>query len=307
MPALWFALRRLLLGAAAVVLTLTVVFLASERLVDPITARLGAEAPPGDVEALRAALGLDDPFAVRAGRTVTQLVRGEFGDSLQMDRPAGPLVLDALGATARLAALALPLGVVGGLVLGSATAAVERRARRRVGWPPLLATSAVPDFVAAVVCVQLVAVAWGWFPPSGAGALPMAVAVLAVLAAAELALLLSDRLHAFGREPWALAALARGATSRRLLTGHLLRPAAVQVTSWATFELGHLLGGALIVETVFGLHGIGRVAVTAAGFRDVPVLLAAASAAAVTFLLVRFAGDLAVAALDPRVRDGLAR
>lgn len=169
----------------------------------------------------------------------------------------------------------------------------------------LLAASGVPDFVAAVVCVQVVAVSWGAFPPSGSGALPMAVAVLAALAACELALLLSDRLHAFSREPWALAALARGVGSSRLLTHHLLRPSAVQVTSWATFELGHLLGGALIVEPVFGLHGIGRVAVTAAEFRDVPVLLAAATAAAATFLLVRFAGDLTVAALDPRVRDGL--
>ena len=297
-------MRRLVVAAAAVVVLLGLVFLGAQGLTDPVTARLGPDAPPEQVAALRAELGIDDPLLVRAARSVGDIARGSFGESEQLDRPAGDIVGPALVKTLEIAVRAAPFALLGGIVLGAGLTALELRVRRRFAGTALLAVQSVPSFVLAVLVIQVLAVRLGIAAPSGTAARPLAVLVLAGVSAGQLALLLNDRLHELTREPYVLAALARG-RSRTQVLRQLLRPAGVQLASFATLEAGFLLGGALVVETVFGYPGLGRVAVSATEFRDLPVLLAAATASAGAFLVARFAGDLALVALDPRVRDGL--
>jgi peptide/nickel transport system permease protein len=107
------------------------------------------------------------------------------------------------------------------------------------------------------------------------------------------------------REPFVTAALARGVGERAVYVRHLMRPACSLVVSYAALQLGYLLGGSLVMETVFGYPGIGRLAVEALSARDLPVLMAAAACSALGFLALRFAADLALLWLDPRVRDGV--
>lgn len=302
---LGWALRRLVVATAAVLVLLGLVFVGAQGLTDPVTARLGPDASAQEVAGLRAQLGLDDPFIVRAARSVADVARGDFGTSEQLSRPAGDIVGPALRNTLSLAVRAAPLAVLGGLIIGAGVTLVELRLGHRFAGLPLLAVQSVPSFVVSVLVIQLLAVRLGVAAPSGTAARPLAVLVLASVSAGQLALLLNDRLHELTREPYVLAALARGQSRMQVVRHHLLRPACVQLASFATLEVGFLLGGALVVETVFGYPGLGRVAVNATEFRDLPVLLAAAATSAAAFLAVRFLGDLALLGLDPRVRDGV--
>lgn len=305
MVALGWALRRLAFGAVGVVVALTIVFLGAQRLTDPVTARLGPDAPHSQVVALRHELGLDRPLAVQAADTASNIVRGRFGDSYQFSRPAGQIVGPAVVATLALTIRALPLSLAVALLLGVGLTLVELKIGHRFAGTPLLILASVPTFVAAVLVVQILAVQLGLAPPSGTGARPLAALVLGAASGVQLALLLGDRLHELAREPYVLAALTRGLRPGAVVRRHLLRPAGVQLSSFAALEAGYLLGGALVIETVFAYPGIGRLAVGAAEFRDLPILLSAASVSAAAFLLVRLVGDLALVALDPRIRDGL--
>lgn len=305
MTALLWAGRRLLIGIAGVVVALTLVFLGAQYLADPVRARLGPDAPAEQVDALRNRLGLDQPLPVQAFTTAAKIVRGDFGASYQLDRPAADVVGTGFANTVTLAAHAVPISLITALVLGLGLTIVEIKFGRRIAEPGMLALAAIPGFVAAVLAVQIFSVQLGLTPPSGTGALPLAAAVLGVSSGLQMALLLSDRVHELSREPYVLAALSRGASVTTVVRRELVRPASVQLLSFLTLEVGYLLGGALVVETVFGYPGVGQLAVRAAEFRDLPILLAAATISAASFLAVRFVGDLGLVALDPRVRDGL--
>ncbi len=305
MRMLRWALGRLLLGLVAVALTLVALFLAAEGMSDPVAAVLGPDAPDAQRAALRERLGLDRPLPERAILAATHLASGDFGRSYRLDRPARDVVGDALPATLALAGAALPVGLIGGVGLGLGLAALGRRGHARwVGLVPL-AVQAVPSFVAAIVAVQLLAVQWRLFPASGREAFVLPSVLLGAGVASRLGLLLADRLSELAREPFVLAALARGAGEWALVRRHLLRPAGSLVVSYASLQLGYVLGGSLVLETVFAYPGVGRLAVAALASRDLPVLMAAAAASAVGFLLLRFGADLALLWLDPRVRDGV--
>ncbi|WP_426955673.1 ABC transporter permease [Muricoccus radiodurans] len=292
------ALRRLLGGALALLVALVLLGLAAEGLGDPTTRQLGPETDAAARAALRAELGLDLPFLSRLLAPVGEVLTGDLGRSVWLRRPVAELLAETLPVSLRLAALAWPLGLVGGTVLGLILAS----GRPGLARFPLLLLS-VPGFVGAVLAVQVFAVELGWVPAAGFSgwvSLLLPAALIGGALAVKLGLLLQDRLRALAREPFVTFALSRSLGPVRHLLAYRLLPAAGLLARFGALHAGYLLGGALVMETVFGLPGLGRLAVLALTNRDLALLRGCMLAAGVGFLLARFVAEALQAWLDPR-------
>lgn len=290
-------------GAAALFAAVVALILAMDLLGDPAAFQLPMESDEAARAAFRAEHGLDQPLSVRLAARVTALALGRFGESQWLRRPAAAVVAEHLPATVALAALAVPGGLAGGVIIGLALGLSAGRrwaARLRAA---MLAGFAVPGFVVAIVAIQLVAVEWRLLPASGFDtwtALILPAGLLAAGFAMRLGLLLQDRLTALTGQPFVRFARAKGLSHALVLRRHLLRPAAGLALGYASLQLGYLLGGALVMESVFAIPGLGRLAVLALANRDLPLLQACLVVAGSCFLAVRLVADLLHAALDPR-------
>lgn len=303
--ALRWVSERFLIGLAALVTVLVALVAASPVLSDPVLAVVGPDASAEQTAAVRDRLGLDEPPLTRVVELSGRVLVGDFGESYRLGLPARELVVDALPRTVSLALVAAPIGVLLGVVGGLGLGLLRRRAAL-AGGLALLAVQAVPGFVVAIVAVQLFAVRARVVPPSGPGTLWLAGPLLGIGLAVRLTLLLGDRLTVLTREPFVATALGHGLSRSAVALRHLLRPAASVVVSYAAVQFGYLLGGSVVVQTVFGYPGLGRLAVQALGTADLPVVLAAAAVAGTAFLGLRIAADVALVLLDPRVRSGTA-
>lgn len=291
-------LRRLLGGMLTLLVALLLLGLAAEGLGDPTARQLGPEADEAARAALHSALGLDLSLPVRLLAPVWQLLSGDLGTSAWLRRPVATLVGEVLPVTLRLTALAWPLGLGLGTVLGLVLA------NGRPGWAngPLLLMS-FPGFVAAVLAVQLFSVELGWFPAagySGWSSLLLPAGLLGCALGVKLGLILQDRLRALATEPFVTFAAARGLGWWRTLLAYRLLPAAGLLARFGALHAGYLLGGTLVMETVFGLPGLGRLAVLALTNRDLALLRGCMLAAGIGFLLARFAAEALQDWLDPR-------
>ena len=306
-------LRRLLMLLPTLWVVGTVAFLLTHALPgDPAGVMLGPEATPAQVQALRAELDLDTPLGARYLGWLGDLVRGDLGTSVHHDRPVTALLAERVVPTLQLTLAALLVAVAVGLPAGVV-------ASRRPGsvldrTVTLLATSAtaVAGFFLAMLLVLLFAVGLGWLPATGsvplsedpvahlrhlvlpalALGLPLAGIPARVLRAALLDLVDADHLA---------AATARGVSPHRRLLRHELPGALAPTVTVLGTAVADLLGGAIIVETVFNLPGMGQLVGTAIAHRDLPVITGAIVVLAVVHVLVSLAVDLVVAALDPRV------
>ncbi|MDT0345707.1 ABC transporter permease [Streptomyces litchfieldiae] len=308
---------RLLAGRLAVtgglLLLLSVVVFAGTDLLpgDPATARLGGLGPAEVAEA-RARLGLDRPLAERYGEWVTGLLRGDLGTSAE-GRPVGELLSERLGNSLLLAGLTLAVLVPGSLLLGVAAGLRQGRAVDRAVTTGMLLLAAVPEFVVAGGLVLLFAVTLGWLPavslvPAGASPLSVPeVLVLPVLSLLLLGLAYATRLiraatAAAARAPHVEFMRINGLPPRTVLREGVLPavlPVALQV--WLTTGAG-LIGGAVLVERVFGYPGIGDVLIRAVQSGDLPVVQALAMLLGGVMLLALFAADLSTRALTPVLR-----
>jgi len=292
------ALRRLLGGAVTLLIALLLLGLAAEGLGDPAARQLGPEADEAARAALRAELGLDAPLWQRLFLPILALLKGDLGQSVWLHRPVAALVGEVLPVTLRLAAAAWPIGLSLGITLGLLLAS------SRPGWArlPLLLLS-MPGFVAAVLAVQIFAAGLGWFPAAGYQgwySLVLPGALLGGALGVKLGLILQDRLRSLAQEPFMTFARARSLGRLRMLLAYRLLPAAGLLARFGALHAGYLLGGTLVVEMVFGLPGLGRLAVLALTNRDLALLRGCMLAAGTGFLLARFAAEALQNWLDPR-------
>jgi len=301
-----YAIRRLLLTIPVLLGVATLVF-ALIHLVpgDPAEAMLGDSAPPADLAELRTKLGLDKPLLAQYGVYVTGLVRGNLGTSFRYNTPVAREIGQRLGRTAQLAAaamavavlIALPLGVLGALYRGR--------------WIDQLATTvslfgvAMPNFWLGPLLAIIFAVYLGWLPVSGTGTLRHLVLPAITLGGALAALLarmtratLIDEL----RELYVLAARARGVSRGRAVVSHALRNSLIPVVTIIGLQLGAVLTGTIITETIFAWPGVGRLLIQAISFRDYPLVQGCILFIAVTYVAMNLLVDLAYGWLDPRIR-----
>ncbi|KQR25150.1 ABC transporter permease [Microbacterium sp. Leaf151] len=271
---------------------------------DPVEVMLGPQAQVSDAvkDAIRADLGLDRPVFEQYGAFVGRLLRGDLGESYQLRLPVGEVIGRQLGPTLQLSTLALVIAVV--LVLASALL-VRGRTGRAVASGIELVILSSPVFWTGLVLLSVFSFQLGWFPVSGArdaAAIVLPAVTLALPVAALLSQVLRDGVEAAEREPFLLSVRARGATRLRESVHHTLRHASVGGLTLAAYLVGSLLGGAVLVETVFARPGIGRVTLTAITDRDLPVITGVILLSALVFVVVNTVVDIVVPLIDPRLR-----
>jgi peptide/nickel transport system permease protein len=314
MRVLAFAGRRLGLLALVMGIVSVLIFGVVQILPGDVAVMiLGTSATPGDLAALRERLGLDRPAPTRYVDWVSGAVRGEWGTSLLYQVPVRPLVLERLRRSALLAVLALAVAVPLAIGLGVLSALRPNGILdHAVGLLTLVAVS-LPEFIVGTVLILILAFRFAVLPPSSlidpeAGlwsaapslVLPALTLVLALLA--HMTRMTRASMLDVLEQPYIRAARLRGLRPRLVILRHALRNALLPTVGIVAINVGFLIGGIVVVETVFAYPGLGRLMVDAVNHRDVPVIQMAALIIALTYALANLAADLAYAYLDPRIR-----
>jgi len=309
-----FVGRRLLLVALVMAIVSVLIFGVVQILPGDVAVMiLGTSATPEDLAALRVGLGLNRPAPLRYLDWIGGAVRGDWGTSLLYRVPVRPLVLERLRQSGTLAVLALGVAVPLAIALGVLSALRRRRLLdHAVGLISLVAVS-LPEFISGTALILLLAFWFPIFPPSSlidpqaswtsaapSLVLPVLTLVLALLA--HMARMTRASMIEVLDKPFVRAARLKGLRPRVVILRHALRNALLPTVGIVAINVGFLIGGIVVVETVFAYPGLGRLMVDAVNHRDVPVIQMAALVIALTYALANLAADLVYAYLDPRIR-----
>ena len=308
-------LRRAAACGATLFVVSVLVFVAVRILPgDPALLIMGTEASPEAAAVLRRAMGLDRPIAVQYAEWIGGALRGDLGRSIQYDVPVGRLIRSRLDVTLPLTALAALLMAGAGVPLGLYAAL---RRGRPGDWAAMAVSQlglAIPSFWAGLLLILLFAVRLGWAQAGGfdgwqAGigrglrALLLPAAALGTVQAAILARTTRAAvLEVLGAEH-VRTARAKGLPERTVTGKHVLRNALLTIVTVAGLQVGQLLAGSIVLESVFYLPGLGRLALAAISARDLPVIQGVVLFVAALIVVVNFAVDLLYRLLDPRIRD----
>jgi peptide/nickel transport system permease protein len=314
MPMAAFLLRRLL-GLAGVLLGMSVLIFGIIHILpgNVAYAILGEFATPAAVAQLEAKLGLNDPLPVQYWRWLAAMLQGDFGMSIVMARPAGPLIAEALGRSALLAALAFGLVTAGGIGLGLYAATHRGRPSDKVLTLAQFVLIAVPEFFWAILAVLVFASWLNLLPATGyaplgegvakwASHLVLPVSVLAFGLVAHVSRLTRSSMIEVLDSRYVLAARARGVPEQKVLWRHALPNALLPAITVLAIDAGLLIGGIVVVETVFAYPGLGRLLVYAIERHDLPLLQVGMMVVTAIYAVANFIAELLYAALNPRIR-----
>ena len=309
-----FLLRRLL-GLLGVLLGMSVLIFGIIHILpgNVAYAILGEFATPAAVVQLEAKLGLNDPLPVQYWRWLDAMLHGDFGMSIVMNRPAASLIGEALGRSALLAGLAFGLIAAGGISLGLYAATHRGRASDKVLTLAQFVLIAVPEFFWAILAVLVFASWLNLLPATGYAPLDAGVAdwvahlVLPVLVlsfglVAHVSRLTRSSMLEVLDSRFVLAARARGLPERRVLWRHALPNALLPAITVLAIDAGLLIGGIVVIETVFAYPGLGRLLVYAIERHDLPLLQVGMMVVTAIYALANFVAELLYAALNPRIR-----
>lgn len=297
---------RLLAAAGVILGVMCLVFLLLHLVPgDPVEVMLGESAQPTDKEALRQALGLHHPLHVQLMTYLNNLLHLNLGRSLYSGRPIAELLLERLPATIELSVAALTIALCLAMPLG-VLAAVKKDSLWDAGTMgvALLGVS-IPNFWLGPMLILVGALWLGWFPVSGRDGLLSLVLpafTLGTSMAAILSRMIRSTLLEVLNEDFIRTARAKGLTDWVITIRHGLRNALLPVLTLLGLQLGTLLGGAVITETVFSWPGIGSLLIEAIQRRDYPVVQASVLLISFSYVVVNVFTDLAYAWVDPRVR-----
>jgi peptide/nickel transport system permease protein len=298
-------LVRRLFGAVLVLAGVTVaVFLILHLSGDPALIMLPPEASQQDVINFRHEYGFDRPVLVQFGDFAWHAIRGDFGTSIRHGDPAMGLALERLPATAELAFSALLLAMIVAIPAGIIAAAKRETAIDYLVRGISLIGQAAPVYWLGIMFILVFGVALGWLPVSGMGGwrhLLLPMVTLGAFTTAKLMRITRSGMLDVMRADYVRTALAKGLSSFRVTVRHALRNAILPIVTVVGLELGTLLSGAVITETIFSWPGIGRLAVQAIYDRDYPVVEAVVVLTAAIFVGLNLLVDLTYAVFDPRV------
>ena len=323
-PLVSFFLRRLASALPVLGVVLIGSFLlleaASGDAVDSYVARSGAM-DAEQLAQLREEWGLDQGPLYRFKAYACALARGDLGWSTAFERPVSSVILERLPVTLLLMGIATALAFFVGSLLGVIAGARPGSIRDRILSIGSLALYAVPGFWLGLVLIVIFAVDLRWLPVGGietiaSGKSGLArlgdIAVHLILPVASLAMvylalylrLMRDRMSEIWRDPFVKALEARGLDRRRIVWRHVARNAVLPVVTMLGLQAAAMLGGSVVVESVFAIPGFGRLAAEAVARRDTPLLLGVILCSAITVIIANLLVDLAYGKLDPRVRAG---
>ena len=301
----YFILRRTLQSVLTVLGVITVTFFLVRLAGDPTALLLPVEASDEDIARLRTALGLDQSLAVQYIKFLLNTLVGDFGESLRQRSSALALVVERLPATLELALTSFGLGMVLAFGVGlAARLSTSARLRAAVMWIAL-ARQAIPVFSFGLLLILIFAVWLRWLPSLGRGGIQHLVLPALTLATYELALylrLFNASLSNEQRQDYVRTAYSKGQSRAKVIINHMLPNALLPLVTIAGINLGLLLGGTVVTETVFSWPGVGRLMVQSVSQRDYPVIIAGVFVISLIFVAVNLLVDILYGFLDPRVR-----
>lgn len=272
---------------------------------DPVLIMLGERAPADEAAKLRVALGLDQPWYVQYAQFVGHALQGDLGVSYRSKLPVTGEVLSRLPATMELASAALVFAVVLGLSTGILSAVKRNTIIDRIAILISMLGASMPIFWSGLLLIVLFAVNLGWLPASGRGTPAHLVMPAIALGASGAALIAritrSSMLESLGQD-YVRTARAKGLAEWGIVIGHALRNALIPIATVVGLQIGALLGGAVLAETVFSWPGIGRLVVQSIEQRDYPVLRATVLLVATIFTMINLGLDVLFVQLDPRIK-----
>ena len=296
---------RILSSFASLVLLLVMVFFLSRLTGDPAALFLPIDATQEMVDQFRELHGLNDPLIVQFGRYVWDVLHLDFGDSLRQARPAIDVVLQAFVWTLWLAVITMLLVTAAAIVIGSIAAFRPSGFFDRIVTFTSLIGASAPDFWIAIVGITVFAISLGWLPTSGTGTVWHWILPIGVLFIRPFGLILQvvrgSMVQAFG-SAYVKTARAKGVGDRSIIFVHTLRNAMLPVITVIGDQAAALLNGAVVVETIFGFPGVGKLMINSILTRDFNVIMAAIMVTAIAIFVMNLLIDLAYAFLDPRIR-----
>jgi len=308
-----FVLKRLGLTAVTLVLVSIVIFAVSEVLPgDPGRTVLGPYASQAQVNKINHQFGVDRPLPVRYGDWVSKFVRGDWGQSYRLDEGVLGLVVNRLGNSLVLGLFAFVLVVPFSIALGVFAALHDGRWQDRLLSVSGLSMLALPEFVVGVLVIVLFAIQLGWLPVSSnvPSWNPVDIVRQLLLPAIPLMFVLFGYISRMARAgtlealqaDYTRTATLKGLPRRTVIARHVLRNAMLPTITVVGTQVGYLVGGLVVTETLFNYPGIGKLALDAAVGHDLPVLEGCVLATALLFSLSNLCADVLYAVLNPRIR-----
>jgi len=311
-----FLLRRLGLMILTLWLLTLIVFLAGQVLPgDPARSVLGNQAAPSAIQALDHQLGVDRPLLTRYLSWLGGLLHGNLGNSYEYQSAVAPFIRAALINSVKLAVLAfvivVPLGILGGVIAALRVGRGTDRAISVTG----LSLSTVPEFVSGIVVIVLFGVELKWLPvtaSAGAGASALSQFKHLILPAIPLVLVLFGYIARMARAgtievlnaDYTRTAVLKGLPQRTVLRRHVLRNSLLPTITVIATQTGYLIGGLVVVETLFNYHGLGNLIFTAATHHDELMLEAGVLIIGVVYVVATLIADVLLTLLNPRLRIG---
>lgn len=272
---------------------------------DPARMILGEYAKQEEVEALREEMGLNDNFFIRYGRYVTDAVTGDFGNSYRTGSPVVDEIAARFPSTLKIAVLAMLIAVFIGIPVGIISAVRQYSFADVMSTLSALVFTSIPAFWLGLLLIMLFSVKLHWLPAIGSDSWKHMIMPAASLAAAQLATILrmtrSTMLEVI-RQDYIRTAKAKGAAPGRVIFHHAIKNALLPVVTTVGLSISNLLGGALIIENVFGISGLGTLMVNSVKSKDSPMLIGSVMFAALVGGLVNLAVDVMYTYIDPRIK-----
>ena len=299
-----YTLVRLAQAVLVLWVVLTVVFLLSRASGNIAELMAPPDSPPETVRLIEENLGLDDPLIVQYGRYLGDLAQGDLGQSFAYRAPVADLIREALPYSIQLGIAAFTFAVLFGIPIGVLSANRPGGWFDHLGKGVALAGQSVPNFWLGILLVLVFAVNLGWFPAFGAGSwknLVLPAIALGWYPLASLARLTRSAVIEVHNKDHTLFQRAKGVSAANA-TQHTMRNASLPIVTLAGIQLGFLMGGAVVIETLFAWPGMGQLAIQGINSRDYPIVQGVVLVNTLFFVVLLLAVDLSYGLLDPRVR-----
>ena len=296
---------RLARAFVALWLVSTVVFVVMRLSGDPVPLLLPPDAPRSEIFRVRAELGLDRPIIVQYGVFLAHIARGDFGRSIHFREPAMKVVAGYLPASLQLALTAFVIAALIAVLIGLLSAIRRNTLIDHVTMAVALVGQSAPTFFLGILFILTLSLQAGLFPTSGRGDwrnLVLPALTLGAFAMASIARLTRSAMLEVLNADFVRTARAKGVSELFVVVKHTLRNAALPIITITGLQLGQLLAGAVVTETVFAWPGIGRLAIHSIYNRDYPVVQCTVFLSAVVFIVVNLLIDVLYGVLDPRLR-----
>ena len=302
---LFYILKRLGLAVLVALAVSMIAFLLLRLSGDPAIAIAGEGASAADIEMVRQTYGFDRPLPVQYVEWLGKTVRGDFGESIYFKTPAAPLIFSKLQTTLVLGILSLAFALAISVPLGVLAAIYRNSWIDRLCLATAVVGQALPNFFFALLLIMVFSIMLRWLPVSGSETwqhFVMPTIALGYYAAPAFMRLIRAGMIEVLEADYIRTARAKGLPTSSVIFKHALRNAVVPVVALTAVQLGFLLGGSVVVETIFALDGLGYLAYQSITFKDFPVMQSIVLLLSVIYVVLTLASDVANAWLDPRIR-----